>query len=101
APLDYKFAEYPGHVYHNQKVQSALYGLLIQETFQKPIARGFVCYLRSSYRIVTLEFSEVDFDEAREIVREVLEVIQRGIFPKATRWKARCADCCYRNICIK
>src|SRR5262249_14810901 len=31
APLDYKFAEAPRQVYHNQKVQSVLYGLLITE----------------------------------------------------------------------
>ena len=33
APFDYKFAEAPARVYHNQKMQSALYGLLIRETF--------------------------------------------------------------------
>jgi hypothetical protein len=31
APFDYKFAEAPRSVYHNQKMQSALYGLLISE----------------------------------------------------------------------
>src|SRR5262249_25067628 len=31
APLDYKFAEAPRQVYHNQKMQSVLYGLLITE----------------------------------------------------------------------
>ena len=36
APFDYKFAEDRGQVYHNLKMQSALYGLLIRETFQCP-----------------------------------------------------------------
>ncbi len=101
APFDYKFAEDPGQVYHNQKVQSALYGLLIRETFGVPVRRGLVCYLRSNHRVVSLEHTEEDYAEARQIVREVLEVIQTGLFPPATTWKARCRDCCYRNICIQ
>jgi CRISPR-associated exonuclease Cas4 len=100
APFDYKFAEDPGLVYHNQKVQSALYGRLIQETFQVPVRRGFLCFVRSKHRIVTLEHTDADYDEARQILKEVLTIIQTGLFPKATAWKARCLDCCYRNICI-
>ena len=101
APFDYKFAEDPGRVYHNQKMQSALYGLLIQETFQVPVRRGFLCFVRSKHRIVTLEHTDADYDEARQILKEVLTIIQTGLFPKATAWKARCLDCCYRNICIQ
>src|SRR5262249_51714921 len=33
APFDYKYAEDPGQVDHNQKEQSARYGQLIHETF--------------------------------------------------------------------
>lgn len=101
APFDYKFAEDPGRVYHNQKVQSALYGLLIQETFQVPVCRGFLCFVRSKHRIVPMEHGEADYEEARQILKEVLDIIQTGLFPRATAWKARCRDCCYRNICIR
>src|SRR5450755_200586 len=37
APFDYKFAEWSGQVYHNLKMQSVVYGLLIEETFGKPV----------------------------------------------------------------
>lgn len=101
APFDYKFAEDRGCVYINQKMQSVLYGLLIQEAFQKPVHRGFLCYLRSKHKVVTIEFNDDDFREAETVLREVLEVIQTGRFPRATSSKARCRDCCYRNICIQ
>jgi CRISPR-associated exonuclease Cas4 len=101
APFDYKFAEVPATVYHNQRMQSVLYALLVGETFEVPVRRGFLCYTRSNHRIVELEYTEADFAEAREVVAEILDVIRTGIFPRATSWKARCADCCYRNICIK
>jgi CRISPR-associated exonuclease Cas4 len=101
APFDYKFAEYPGRVYGNQKAQSALYGLLIQETFGMPVRKGFLCFVRSGHRVVALEHTAADYAEVEGVVREVLEVIQTGVFPPATRWKSRCRDCCYRNICIR
>jgi CRISPR-associated exonuclease Cas4 len=101
APFDYKYAEYDGRVYHNQKMQSALYGLLIGEVFGVPVRRGYLCFTRSNHRLVELEHSEADYAEAEEVLREVLEVIQTGLFPRATSSKARCRDCCYRNICIQ
>jgi CRISPR-associated exonuclease Cas4 len=101
APFDYKFAEDPGQVYQNLKMQSVLYGMMIREMFAKPVARGFLCYIRSNHRVVPMEHSESDFEEAAAVVAEILEVIRTGRFPKATRWKARCGDCCYRNICIQ
>src|ERR1700731_2045611 len=50
APFDYKFAAEPRTVYHNLKMQSALYGLLIQEAFGVPVRRGYLCYVRSRHR---------------------------------------------------
>src|SRR5262249_548115 len=99
APFDYKFAEAPAQVYENQRVQSALYALVIQEAFRIPVRRGFLCYTRSNHRVVELPHSETDFAHARGILQEVLAVIQTGLFPRGTRWRARCLDCCYRNIC--
>lgn len=101
APFDYKFAEAPRKVYHNQKMQSALYALLIQETFGVPVRRGYLCYVRSKHRIVELEHTEEDYAAVRRVLAEILEVIQTGVFPPATAWKARCRDCCYRNICVQ
>lgn len=101
APFDYKFAKAPRAVYHNQKMQSALYALLIQEAFGVPVRRGYLCYVRSKHRIVELEHSEEDYAAVRRVLAEILEVIQTGVFPAATAWKARCRDCCYRNICVQ
>jgi CRISPR-associated exonuclease Cas4 len=101
APFDYKFAEVPRTIYQNQKMQSALYALLIHEAFGVPVRRGYLCYVRSKHRIVELEHTEKDYDAVRRILGEILEVIQTGVFPAATPWKARCRDCCYRNICIQ
>ncbi len=101
APFDYKFAEDSGNIYHNQRMQSVLYALMIEEVFGRPVNKGFLCYTRSNHRVVTIEYGEEDRSEAKSVVKEILTIIQNGIFPPATRWKARCPDCCYRNICIK
>jgi CRISPR-associated exonuclease Cas4 len=101
APFDYKFAEAPAQTYYNQKMQSALYALLIRETFTVPVHSGFLCYVRSNHRIVRLEHTEEDYASVVLILDEILTVIRRGLFPPATKWKARCRDCCYRNICIR
>ena len=100
APLDYKYAEFKDTVYRTHKYQAALYGLLIMENFGVDVKRGFVCYTRSNNQVVEIDFKETDFEKARLIVREILEIIQRGYYPDGTKQKARCVDCTYRNICV-
>ena len=101
APFDYKYAEYSGSVYHNQKMQSALYGLLIQDVFGVTVRRGFLCFIRSNHRVVEMEHTPDDYAEAEVILQEILDIIQKEVYPRGTKWKNRCRDCCYRNICLK
>ena len=101
APLDYKFAEWTGKIYQSHRVQNILYALLIQENFGKPVNRGYLVYVRSKNRLEELRFTESEFEYAKETVCDIITIIQRAKFPKRTKWTIRCADCCYKNICIK
>lgn len=100
APLDYKYAEYKDIVFRTQKYQSVFYGLLIKENYGKDVQRGFVCYVRSKNMLKEILFSEDDFTHVKSMVSEILEITQRGYYPKGTRSKIQCIDCCYRNICV-
>jgi len=99
APMDYKFAEYKDTVYRTHKYQAALYGLLIMEHYGVDVKRGFVCYTRSNHHVEEINFSQKDFERARIMVTEILNIIQRGYYPDGTKQRARCVDCTYRNIC--
>ena len=100
APLDYKFAEFKDKVYRTHKYQSALYGLMIADNYGVGVNRGFVCYTRSNYLVKEVKLSDNDFERAITMVNEVLEIIQKGFYPEATKFKVRCVDCTYRNICV-
>jgi CRISPR-associated exonuclease Cas4 len=80
APLDYKFAVFKDTVFRTHKYQSALYGLMIADNYGVEVKNGF--------------------ERAIALVNDVLEVIQKGFYPAATKYKARCVDCTYRNICV-
>ncbi len=99
APIDYKFAEYNERLYQTYKIQSVLYGLLIKENFQSEVNRGYICYVRSRNLIKELTISPNDFNNAIEIVDDILRIIQTGFYPKKTKNKSKCIDCCYKNIC--
>jgi CRISPR-associated exonuclease Cas4 len=100
APLDYKFAEFKNTIYRTHKYQAALYGILIMEHFGVDVKRGFVCYTRSNNHVEEIDFKQKDYEKAKEIVSEILNIIQKGYFPEGTKQKARCVDCTYRNICV-
>jgi CRISPR-associated exonuclease Cas4 len=100
APLDYKFAEYSDYTFETHKVQSVLYALLIMENYRKPVTKGFICYAKDGNKVKEIVYSENDFCYAKDVIREIFSVILRGFYPKKTKWKNRCIDCCYRNICV-
>jgi len=101
APLDFKYAEYKDRTFKNHKYQLAFYGQLIKENFQVPVNRGFIVYTRSRNKLIEVPITEVMYSELDNIIGEFLSVAQRGVYPKPTKYKARCGDCCYRNICEK
>jgi CRISPR-associated exonuclease Cas4 len=99
APLDYKYAEYRETVFRTQRYQSVFYGLLIKENYGKEVKRGFICYTRSKNYLKEIQFTERDFKELQSMVSEIIDITQRCFYPKGTKYKAQCIDCCYRNIC--
>jgi len=101
APLDYKYAEYKDVTFNNHKYQLAFYGQLIREHFEVPVNRGFIVYTRSRDKLIEVSITEQMYAELDEIISAILNIIQKGVYPEATKYKARCPDCCYRNICEK
>lgn len=99
SPLDYKFAEYNDFVYKTHKVQSAIYALLIESNYKKEVRKGYIIYCRSNNKLVEIVYTEKDFCYAINVVNEIFDVIQKSYYPKSTSFKARCIDCCYKNIC--
>ena len=101
APLDYKYAEYKERTFRNHKYQLTFYGRLIQENYGVPVKKGFIIYTRSRNKLVEVPLTEKTYHELDVIIDDLIDVVQKGIYPKPTKYKARCGDCCYRNICEK
>lgn len=100
APLDYKFAEYEDIVYNTYLTQIVMYGLMIEELYGKVVKKGFIVYCRKGYTVKEIEITDDLKNKAKETINEFLQVLD-GYFPKSTKYKARCIDCCYKNICIQ
>jgi len=100
APFDYKYAEYKNRLWKTTKVQATIYAMMIQELYDLPVLRAYICFIRSKYKIVEIVFNEKDFIKAKQYIKECFEVIISGYYPNPTNIKKRCNDCTYRNICI-
>jgi CRISPR-associated exonuclease Cas4 len=98
-PLDYKFARDPGRVYTTLRLQSAIYALLIHETFGVPVRRGYLVYTRSRNKVIEITYEQDDFFRVAKVVREILTVASQGHLPRRAP-VSRCTDCCYRLICV-
>ena len=99
APLDYKYAEYKERTFKNHKYQLTFYGQLIKENYDVPVKRGFIIYTRSRNKLVEVPITEKMYLELDIIIGDLTNVVQKAIYPKPTKYKQRCSDCCYRNLC--
>jgi CRISPR-associated exonuclease Cas4 len=75
------------------------YGQLIQENYDVAVNRGFIVYTRSRNKLIEVPITEKMYRGLNIIISDLIDVVQKGIYPKPTRYKQRCLDCCYRNLC--
>ena len=101
APLDYKFAPYKGKIYQTYLTQLFCYAVLIEENFKTTVNKGFLVYVRSKNKLVTVDITEKDKNHVKEVATSVTEIIEKNFYPRATKYKKRCVTCTYRNICTK
>lgn len=101
APLDYKFAKYKDRVFNTYKTQLACYAWLIEDNFDRPVNRGYIVYTRSKSKLIEVELDEAFKKDVKEKASAIIKIIDGNYFPKATRYKKRCIECTYRNICIQ
>ena len=101
APLDYKFAQYKDRVFDTYKTQLFCYAWLIEDNFSVDVEKGYLVYTRSKNKLVEVEITNDAKRKVKEAAKDIIDIIHKNRFPKATRYKKRCIGCTYRNICIK
>lgn len=101
APLDYKFAEFKDRIFDTYRTQQYCYACLIEENFGKTVSKGFIVYVRSKHKVVEIPVTAENKAEVKKCAEEIWRIIDGNFFPRATKFKRRCVDCTYRNICIR
>jgi len=99
-PFEYKYAEFKDTIFQTYKFQLVLHALMIKENYNIDVKKGFICFTRSNNHIEELVFTERDFKKSLEIINEILEIIDKGFYPGKSKYKNKCIDCCYSNICV-
>ncbi len=95
-PIQLKYSFQPNKIYRTQKLQLLLEAFLIEKLLKYSVSYGYIKYLKSNSLVkVWLEDKKMMF----EIANQVKEIIRDETFPKATKYKKRCIDCCYRRMC--
>ncbi|CCK81117.1 Cas4: CRISPR-associated protein Cas4 [Desulfobacula toluolica Tol2] len=98
-PLDYKYAEFKDRIFETYHFQLVFYGKLIKENYGVPVNDGYIVYTRSKNKLVRVDLKKKDFEKLNDTIEEIDVIIKNGKYPKPTKYKKRCIDCCYKNIC--
>jgi CRISPR-associated exonuclease Cas4 len=101
APLDYKFAVFKDRIYDTYQQQIYCYAVLIEENFKKPVHKGYLVYTRSKNKLVEVPVKEQDKGMIYDSIAAIRHIIEENHYPKATKYKKRCLNCTYRNICTR
>jgi CRISPR-associated exonuclease Cas4 len=95
-PVDFK--ETTGSTRANHIRQLCGYALLVEEAYQCSVSGGFI-YLTPGNRVEPVELTEASKAETFTALSSIREMIVRERVPAATKVRARCTDCEYRNYC--
>lgn len=101
APIDYKYAVYPEHIYKSHKTQILCYCMLIEDVFAKKVNEGYIFYIRDGNKQETVPFTDKTKGRILEDIDAILEIIGKEKIPRPTAVTARCVDCTYKNICVR
>ncbi len=101
APLDYKYAEFKDKIFETYRTQLYCYAWLIEDNFGRRVRKGYLVYTRSQNHLVEIEIRPEDLEHVKSCALAIRNIIAKNLFPKATRFKKRCTECTYRNICIQ
>lgn len=101
APLDYKFAKYNEKIYETYKTQLFCYAWLIKDNFNCKVKKGFLVYTRSQNKLIEINIFDEDLLQVKKSAENIYKIIDNNYYPKATKYKKRCLNCTYKNICIK
>jgi CRISPR-associated exonuclease Cas4 len=95
-PVDFKMSEQ--RVHDNHVTQLCGYALLIEESFRRPVSRGFI-FLVPREEIVPVELTADRKTATREALAEIRRSIHLQVTPNSTDVRPRCDECEYRNYC--
>lgn len=95
-PIQAKYSYRPKVIYTTQKNQLLMESLLIEDALGYRSPYGFIKFLKSG-DLVKLDLS--DKHNLLNILLEMKYIMDNESFPKATKYRKRCVDCCYNNKC--
>ena len=71
-----------------------------RQVYQQAVTRGFVAYVRDGSQLLEVPVTEANIAEARLMIEQIFDIITTGKLTRKTPHRIRCADCCYKNICV-
>lgn len=101
APLDYKFAKWEDKLYDTYRTQLICYAWLIEENFGKAVNRGYLVYTRSKNYLLEVPIARADIEVVHLSATEIRSILQKNLYPAATKVKKRCDHCTYKNVCTQ
>jgi len=95
-PVDYKLTS--RQMGFHFKLQLVAYGLLLQETYDLPVKRGYL------YSIPDRKASEVAFTPSlrtrlEQALLEMRDIVSKEYMPAPTKQRAKCEACEFRRFC--
>jgi CRISPR-associated exonuclease Cas4 len=95
-PVEYKQTR--RQIGRHVRSQLAAYGMMLEETWEGQVHRGFV------YSLLKRKAEEVKLtprlrDEAREVVTAMREMVEREAMPASPQSRRQCVNCEFRRFC--
>ena len=97
-PIQAKYAYPPRSIYKTYKLQLAMEAMIIEERMGYNVPYGFIKFLRSGELIKVMLHDSLKL-EVMKSFGKIGKILSSETIPRRTKYRKRCTDCCFKNIC--
>ena len=96
-PVEMKSGEQLIHI-AGAKIQLVAYGLMLEDTYRKPVDKGFVLYGNRG-KVLEVAIDQTARIWAHRTLMAMLDNMERYTLPDSPASAAQCSQCEYQNFC--
>lgn len=97
-PVQVKNSAKPRFIYRGQRLQLIAEAHLVEKALGYKVPVAYIKYLKDG-QMVKVSIDDQSRNELDHTIKQIKDMITTEVMPEPTKYRKKCADCCFINLC--